>query len=227
MPIVDGGTSLGTPTTSTTLPIMEEIILNVQKQVQDVTGMVYTPETLIPYINLAIVAMIKINPTIYPVMRVFELVEGPMQTLESYEIAILDVVCNMTTKTVVADSVTILDRKNLDQLIPSWQTFTANKVVKYVIKDDMNPYVFYVFPPQPPSTDQGLKMIFSEIPTQIVESDDAFPLDESYKLPCINYVLYLVLREETTIPNALNKANLCLGQFMQQMGVPVQGNSQG
>jgi hypothetical protein len=219
MPVLDGGSASGIPTTITVLPVTEEIILDVQKQVQDVTGTVYSPAYLLPYINLAIVEMIKVNPTIYPVMKVFSLVAGSLQTIDPVEICILDIVCNMIGGVLTGNAITILQRKNLDQLIPSWQTFAANKTIKYVVKDDLDPYAFYVFPPQPIDTDQGIKMIFSELPAQLTAEDDTFPLEESLKLPCISYILYLILREETTIPNALNKATMCLGQFYRQMGV--------
>jgi hypothetical protein len=226
MPIVDGGSSSGLLTTTTVLPITEEIILDVQKQLQDITGVVYNPAELIPYINLAIVEMVKTDPTIYSVIKVYMLGAGSIQALSSIEIKLLGAICNMTSGVTVSDVVTILSKDKMDQLFKTWQTFATNKVVKYVVYDEMTPDIFYVIPPQPAGTDQGLKMIFSELPAQLTEADSTFPLEESYKLPCINYVLYLVLREETTVPNALNKANMCLGQFFRQMGVATQQTKQ-
>jgi hypothetical protein len=219
MSTLDGGSASGIPTTTESISVLEEIIVSVQKQVQDITGTLYNAEYVLPYANLAFIEMVKTDPASYPVTKVFELVAGTIQTLDTAEISILGVVCNMTNKVTESDTVVAMTREKIDQLIPTWHTFTANKVVKYVVLDKADQNHFHVFPPQPIHTDQGLKMIFSEIPPYVYESDDSFPFEASYKLPCINYILYLILREETTIPNALNKANMCLAQFFRQMGV--------
>ena len=218
---IDGGTAPGTPTTSTSVGTTEEILIDVEKQIQDVLGVAYPPDVLLPYLNLAIAAIVRLDPSAYPVPTDFTLVAGAKQTVDESVIKIMDVVCNLISGTVVGSSVTMLLRKQIDMLVPSWQTFTANNTVLNVIMDESDPYAFYVFPPQPSSPTQKLRMIFSELPSLITDADGDFPLEASYKLCCINYVLYLVLREETTIPNALNKANMCLGQFYRDMGIEL------
>lgn len=218
MTILDGGSASGLPVTSGTFDTLEDIVLYVQSQLKDETGVQYDSNKILRYINLAFIEIVKIDPTSYPVTEDFTLVAGANQTLSSDQIAIIDVVCNVTG-TVEGTAVTVIPRQIIDQLIPLWRSFTANATVQHVIKEDNDKSKFYVFPPQPVGTTQKLRMIFSEIPAIVDEVDDDFPFDDSYKLPCINYVLYLILREETTVPNSLNKANMCLAQFMRQMGV--------
>ena len=49
--------------------------------------------------------------------------------------------------------------------------------------------------------------------------DDAFPLDESYKPACVDYIVYRALVEETTIPNAQAKGTAFHNKFLQDLGL--------
>jgi len=221
MAILDGGSASVSPTTSVTLPITTEIIVTVQRQLQDVTGVSYPAEDLIPYMNLFFAELIGVVPSAYNVTEDIGLVAGAKQTLPEGTKKLLNVICNISGSVYVGPAPTILPRSTLDTLIPSWQLFTSSKTVLNVIRDEDDSYVFYTFPPQPVGTDQKLRVILSMLPTAIEDQSDDFPLEESYKLPCINYMLYLTLREETTIPNALNKANMCLEMFYKELGVEM------
>lgn len=218
-PTLDGGSASGTPTSTTALPTTQEIISISQQQMADDAGVMFPPDELVPYVNLAIAEIIRVDPRAYPVTKDVSLVPGARQPLTNEELAILDVICNVSANGTIGPAPTILPRSSLDTLLPDWQSFTAQKTVVNVIRDAIDKYTFYVFPPQPVSTDQKLKMILSELPDPIENVDDDFPLDDSYKLPCIDYVIYLALHEETTVPNALVKANQSLVSFYRKMGV--------
>ena len=224
MPILDGGSASGIPITHTTLSITNEIVEVVNQQLQDDGFIQWPPDDLIPYINLAIAEVIRVRPIAYPVTKTITLSAGSRQVIGTSEIQILDVVCNMiagTSGTVVGTSTTILPRRSLDSLIPNWQNFTSSNTVLHVIRDDFDPYTFYTFPPQPSGTTGLVRMIFSELPVELESIDDAFPLEQSYKIPVINYTLGLVLREETTIQGSQAKSDKCMAMFYNSLSVPL------
>ncbi len=219
MPNLDGGSAEGTPTNTSSFPATTQILLDVRQQLQDEGGTSYDDAYLIPYMNLAIQEIIRLKPHAYPITKDYSLVAGSRQAFGTTELWMVDVICNMDEGSTQGSSVTILPRRSLDVLIPNWQKQTASDTVKHVIRDEFDPHTFYVFPPQPVDPSQKLKMIFSEFPDPIEDSDDTFPLDDTYRIPCLDYMLSLALREETTIPNSQAKADKYLNLFYADMGI--------
>ncbi len=221
MAVLDGGSASGT-STSTTAPatITAEIVGAVQQQMQDQGATAWPAMDLMEYINLAILEIIKLDYTAYNITSDLQLVAGAKQTLPAGNFDLIDAVCNVSSAGVVGSDVTILPRKQIGTAYPNWQSATANNTIQNVIRDEFVRGIFYVFPPQPVSP-SNLRAIMSALPPYVTSVDVVFPLDDTYKLAAINYVLFLVLREETTLQNAQAKAMACLGQFYKEMGVPA------
>ena len=96
---------------------------------------------------------------------------------------------------------------------------SSGSAVIFVMIDDRNPLVFYVYPPPATPGVQKIQAILTGEPDQITAVDGEFPLDNSFLEACVDYIIYRALAEETTIPNALNKANLFYNKFIQDLGL--------
>jgi hypothetical protein len=221
MPIIDGGDPWGLPEPSPELGTNTGRILYLAaQQIQDITGTKWSAlDVLLPYLNLAITAIIGLKPDAYTITGPITLVAGPTQSAPSGAWQIVDIVCNLASDgTTPAQVIRPLSKQKMDEMFPGWMTYTANAVVQFVMIDDRNPLVFYVFPPAA-SASQKVQAILTGEPDQIVAVDGEFPLDNSYLEACVDYVIYRALSEETTIPNALNKAKDFYNKFLQDLGL--------
>jgi hypothetical protein len=222
VPILDGGSAQGTPSGPSGLATTTEILLLAGNQLEDATGVKWTADAMVPYLNMAIAAIVKLQPQALPTLLTLNLIAGTAQYLPSNTRMLLDVVCNISAQGVPGTVPGKFSRKKMDMLLPDWQTWTANAIVQFVLIDDDDPFTIYTFPPQPAANRGALQLKVSQMPNDIVNTDDPFPLDISYRNECVDYLIYRALFEETTIPNAVQKAQQALQNFSQAMGVTIQ-----
>jgi hypothetical protein len=225
MPTIDGGGPSGPGSPSYPATATGEIIGLAALQIQDITGATWDENTvLIPYLNLAILEIIGLKPEAYPISKVLALAAGPVQALPSGDLALIDLKYNLTGSAspyIPGEAIRPVDKALIDDKLPTWMTDSPSDTVSFVISDDRDPKVYYVYPPQPtsPSPSNHVMALVSTPPTELDDVDDTFPLDDSYKVPCIDYIVYRVLIEETTIPNAQAKAGTFLQKFYQDLGI--------
>jgi hypothetical protein len=144
---------------------------------------------------------------------------GPTQSAPTGTWQIVDILCNLGSDgTTPGQVIRGLSKQKMDEMFPGWMAYTAGTTVQFIMIDDRNPLVFYVFPPAA-SASQKVQAILTGEPDQIVAVDGEFPLDNSFLEACVDYVIYRALAEETNIPNALNKANLFYNKFIQDLGL--------
>ena len=122
-----------------------------------------------------------------------------------------------TTEAIVAPTLTIVKKKAMDYALPGWPAYTPATLVNFIVKDENNPQVFYVYPPN--DGNGKVKLLVSQPPPAITTDTTELPFDDSYKPACIDYVIYRCLIEETTIPNAQSKAQVFFNKFMQDLGL--------
>ncbi len=91
--------------------------------------------------------------------------------------------------------------------------------VSFIVIDPRNPMIFYVFPPPVAPGIQLIQAVLSTSPDAITAVDGDFPIDDSFKPACVDYIVYRALAEETTIPNAMAKSQQFHNQFIQDLGL--------
>jgi hypothetical protein len=226
-PTVDGGGASGLPTPPGGLNTTQTILWLAAQQLQDATGKKWDPgEKLVPYLNLAVKEIINLKPEAYPVQKNLTLVAGPVQTLAATDLALIDAVCNMgVSGTVIGTAIRSIKKRVIDALLPDWMTQTANAVVIFVIVDPQAPHIFYTYPPQPAAPSK-IQAIVSNYPADLTELDGAFPLDNSYIVATMDYIVGRALMEETTVPNALQKSTQFMQKFMQDLGIKTNTDQQ-
>lgn len=203
------------------MPTVQQIFDIAGSQLQDAGATTWTPTKLLRYFNLGVVEICNLKPEAYPVTKVITLIAGATQFLDDSAIELLDAVCNMGTSGIVPGrNVRILAKEAVDLLLPDWQTYPAGTVVLFIMIDSRNPKNFYTIPPVSTATPKPrIKIIQAEMPDEVTDPAEDSPLDASYTPALVDYVIYRALAEETTIPNAQEKAKSFLGKFMQDLGL--------
>lgn len=217
-PVIDGGGPSGLPSPTGGLNAIQTILLNARQQIQDVIGGKWGDDVLLPYLDLAILAIITVKPSAYPTSSDITLVAGAKQSLPAGAISLLDVVCNLGVADAPASAIVTVTKDAMDNLLPGWMYATAAAAAEFAVTDTNDPKAFYVYPPQTGSTAK-VRAIISTPPAELSATDDTFPLDDSYRIPAIDYLIHLCLKEETTIPNALSKSNMHYQKFLQFFGI--------
>ncbi len=217
MPALDGGGPTGLPQPETGLGTTARILLLAQNQLKDATGKHWGTDKLIPYLNLGIIEIIVLKPGAYTTSADLALAAGALQTLTASYFALIDAVCNLPND-VPGATITMLDKEAMDRLLPAWMTFPTSGTVSFVVLDPRDPKRYYVFPPQP-SPAGKMRAIVSAKPTELEAADSVFPLDDSYEPAAVDYLVYRCLAEETTVPNALNKATMFRQKFLEDLGL--------
>lgn len=218
-PILDGGGPGGLPAPESGLSATQQILTDAKQQLQDVIGGKWGDDVLIPYLNLAILEILNIKPSAYPSTVEITCVAGAKQAAAAGTISIIDIVCNLTgTPSTPTGSLTTMTKDAMDNLLPGWMYETASVTPTFAVLDPNEPKAFYVYPPMS-GTSSKVRAITCVAPTAIDEADDTFPLDDSYRVPVLDYLIYRCLNEETTIPNALSKAAAHYQKFLQFFGI--------
>lgn len=199
---------------------MGGLLVIVSNQLKD-EGVDWPPSKMIPYVNLAFLEIVTLKPDAYPVEKTIQLAAGARQVVSATTtIAVLEALCNMgTTGLVVGSTITPIKKQALDHLLPNWMTYTAAQTVVHIVRDDLSPLVFYVFPPQPSSGMSWIKLLLSEPVPEVTADTTTFPLDASYKPAFIDYMLYRCLVEETEVQGANAKAVVFYNKFLQDLGL--------
>jgi hypothetical protein len=202
------------------LSTTETILLTAGHQLQDATKRKWGIDKLLLYLNLGIIEIVNLKPEAYTTTIDLTLVEGPVQKLPDSFIALVDVTCNLAADgETPGQSITGIEKKNMDHMLPGWMTFPSSATVSYAVTDAREPKKLYVFPPQPAGQANKVRTLMAVAPDPIESGNGTFPLDDSYRPAIIDYIIFRCLAEETTVPNALNKSTMYRNLFLQDLGI--------
>jgi len=198
------------------------ILTVVRQQLNDLGAAYYDDSILLPYLNETITEIIDLKPDAYNVTAAINLVAGPSQSLPTGSYDILDAVCNTdrATGATFGQSLTMIEKAHLDFLVPGWLTFPAVSLASYVIKDDRTPRSFWVFPPN--DATGAVSLIVSQKPADLLQSSDAFPLDDSYRPAAIDGTIYRACSENSNIAGNMTKASAYYSKFLVDLGIQPQ-----
>lgn len=216
-PVIDGGGPSGLPAPESGLSATQQILTDVKQQLQDTVGGKWGDDVLLPYLNLAILEILNIKPSAYPSTVDITCAAGAKQDAAAGTIAIIDIVCVLSGSS-PSGAIVTMTKDAMDNLLPGWMYETASATPTFAVLDPNEPKAFYVYPPMS-GTATKVRAITCVAPTRLDEADDTFPLDDSYRIPVTDYLIYRCLNEETTIPNALAKAASHYQKFLQFFGI--------
>jgi hypothetical protein len=220
--IFSGGNAAGSapPPISVTSGLCSALLGVVSQQLQDVTGITWdATAVLLPYLNMAVKEIANKVPESSPASIDVPLLPGVRQALPPGSIFLIDAEGNISIDGSLQSAIRIIAKEVIDSALPDWRVWPTNDEVLLVARDERNPLTYYTFPPQPVATTRRITLVISSHKPDVTDVSQPFPLPLAYVPAAINYVIYMALREETTIPGAQAKSAACYQQFMQDLGI--------
>lgn len=171
----------------------------VQKLLHDETGIRWTGDELIMWINSAQKEILIYKPNSLTKVMNLELIPGTLQKVWDKDatcIQVLDVIRN-----VGGNAVTNINREVLDATLPNWHQAAAGTPQHYVI-NPLDPKNFYVYPPVATPASGYIEILIAYEPTDIVSlgtivngvftsaASSILAFDAIYESVIIDYVLY-------------------------------------
>jgi hypothetical protein len=122
----------------------QSIILDVQRKLNDETGVRVSARTLVAQLNRAQRDIATARPDTTATTSVFDLEPGPKQSLPSDASLLIDVTANSTgTRERISKVAMVL----LDSSEPTWRSRTGTSTIKHFMHDLRTPRNFWVYPP--------------------------------------------------------------------------------
>ena len=126
-------------------------------------------------------------------------------------------------------AVTQVERKMLDENLPTWHDETAsNNGIEHFIYDSTDPKNFYVYPKAVSGT-HSLEIVYSVIPSDISISNFATDttivgIDPGYANCLLDYVLYRAYQIDSDEGN-ISRAQMHYGAFAQSLGMKTRSDA--
>jgi len=157
---------------------------------------------LLAWLNMGQRAIVREDPTAYTTRQAVLIASGLWQSLPTAAMLLMGVTMNMgTTGTTPGVPVTLVERKWMDAVLPTWTTTTASATTEHVIYDPaQHPTEFMVYPK---GTGTGyIEIITSDRPADIIISASILVADE-YAEALLDYTLFRAFsRDADYVENA-------------------------
>lgn len=128
----------------------------------------------------------------------WQLAAGVLQSIPTGGIELISIDFNMgTSGTVQGAPIRIISLDELNALIPDWTTATASATVQLYVFNEEDPTHFYVYPPQPASSQGYVRGPYSTSPADVAAVGSAITLNDIFKSPLKQYMFYECYRLET------------------------------
>lgn len=166
------------------------ILTKVTTILQDASNVRWSADELILWLNDAQRELVLYKPNAYVTTAAVQCVAGTKQTLPSTAVSLIDIVRNMGTNgTTPGNAIRAVSREILDTQVPNWHAVTASATTKHFVYTSLNPKTYYVYPPQPASSQGYVELVYVALPTDAV-SGGVITLDDIYVTPIISYILF-------------------------------------
>lgn len=167
---------------------------------QDEDHVRWTTKELIEWINEGVGAIIRMKPAAGARRAVFALDPGSRQNLDSADVQLIDVVCNLGADDVTPGrAVRMVERHLLDSTNPDWHHMTPSIKVRHYTYDDRVPTVFYVYPPAAPGA--KVELMRSVLPEDVANDGDNVGLSIEYTDTLLNYLVFRCLSKDNEYAN--------------------------
>ena len=195
------------------------ILTKVSTILQDPTNIRWPTDELFLWLNDGQREVALYNPNAFVIYNAVICVTGTKQTLPAAALSLIDVVRNMGTNgTTPGNAIRAVSREILDSQVPNWHSSTANAVAKHFVYSPLDSKTFYVYPPQPASSQGYLELVYIAAPTDAT-SGSTITIDDIYVTGLINYTLYRAYSKDAEYAN-----NSALdGMYYQQFQGLLQG----
>lgn len=121
-----------------------------------------------------------------------QLSTGTKQSIPSGGIQLINVTRNMGDDgSTEGEAIQFCDIATMNDLNPDWHTDTASATVQNYMFDSKNPKSFYVYPPQPSSSQGYVEIVYAVTPADPASIAAAITLDDIYEPVLLHLLLHM------------------------------------
>lgn len=207
--------------------LASDIITRARTIFQDDTGTRWADEEELSWLNDSQREIVLLRPESNVVNETMLLAPDTKQSIPTLGIKLIDVTRNMvgTGQATAGKVIRLIKREVLDSTIPTWHSDAANAAgeVDHFLFDSRDPKSFYVYP-KPPVTPNGIEIIYSALPAEVVVITDPITLDDVYANAILDYMLYRSCLKDADFSGNINRATIHKNAFMQSLGLKAQSD---
>ncbi|SLM63495.1 MULTISPECIES: phage adaptor protein [Dickeya] len=198
---------------------INDVIGRANAQLVDTHWLRWSKSELLDYFNDAINAVIIIRPDAGASVEVFACQPGTRQQLPDGALRLLDVI-----RIVGGRAIQVIARNMLDYQYPDWHTLSG-PIERYCY-DEQTPRTFYLFPGA--TSGVSLEISVSRLPQAAAIGDlradvsRAFPLDELYINPVLEWILFRAYGKDSENGNYAMLSSQHYQTFVDLLGVKAQ-----
>lgn len=197
-----------------------EIIATAETTLLDPGHQYWTVPELVGYINEAQRLIAELKTDAVTVTAAHTLKAGARQQIPADGVLLVDVMRNLGLSGIKSGpSITPVDQRKLDRMVPDWQGRT-HATVEHYMYDDRERTTFYVYPAQPNAASQ-VEIRYVRRPAEVESETDELTLGSNYFAPVLNYVLYRA-HSKTTQAAVPQRAQAHYQLFLNELGVSNQ-----
>ena len=180
---------------------VQSVINKVQLVLQDTSGIRWTSDELVDWVNDAQREIVLLKPDSLATNETVTLATGTKQEIPSGGNRLLGVVRNMSAASNGngGRSIRIVDKEILDAQVPSWHDPASTgdsahgTTVKHYIYEEINPRNFYVYPGV--DGNAFIEIIYSSNPAAVTALGN-LGLPDLYANAVMNYTIYMAYMKE-------------------------------
>lgn len=186
------------------------------------TGIRWTDEELLGWLNEAYVAVAIQRPDAHSVVTMHGLEEGAKQSLPAGGLRLMDVIADAQGRAIRQTT-----RRTLATMRPDWQAETPGERFEFYLVDERLPTHFWLYPP----AQQGVEVELAYVATPPLHATDslsavagdALSVSDRYTTPLLDFMLYRAFAKDAETPANLSRSQA----HFQAFQIGMQGKGQG
>lgn len=194
------------------------MITKIRLLAQDPNGVRWGDLELLNWLNDAQREIVLYKPDAKAINTSIKLASGTKQSIPAMGLSLIKVVRNMgAAGTTPGKAILLVDAAILDSQIPDWHTATASGVALHYCYDDRDPKSFYVYPPQPVSS-QYAEIVYAAHPAPMSTYSSKTDLDDLYINAMVDYAMYRAFSKDADFAGNGQRAMAHFQAFMAAVG---------
>lgn len=172
-----------------------QIIEDARVLLKDEAAVAWDDQKLLNWLNAGQREIAAVRPDAYPQFAVVTTVVGTRQSLPAGAVMLLNVQRNMAVDgTTPGRAIRKCGRDELDSVNPEWHTDAPQATARNYVYDTYTPKVFYLYPPSVAGS--KVEVTYSAVPPDVASVGGNISLDDSFRNPLLDYVLYRAYSED-------------------------------
>lgn len=180
-----------------------QIINDARVLLKDDNATAWDDATLLAWVNAGQREISSLRPDAYTKFATVTTVNGTRQSLPADGIILLHVPRNIVAG-IPGRAIRKVGRDQLDSVNPDWHSDTPNTQARNFVYDTFTPKAFYLYPPSVAGS--TVEVIYGAVPIDLTSIESNIVLDDSYRNPLTDYVLFRAYSEDMEIPSAGTRA---------------------